>query len=277
MRILVGEAPFNASSRAANYGDGCFTTAQVSDGKVELLSLHIQRLQQAAKVLKYQLMQQDWESLSAHMKEVAGDIQQGIVKIVLCAEDGGRGYARSGEQTIAFVRGFQAEDIYASQRQTGITLQFSDFRLSNSGDLSGLKHLNRLEQVMAKTEPKEKQVFDLILCDEQGMLVETSSANLFWFNGKSWFTPELTKCGVKGVMRNHVVASLESNSTPIFEMAATSDILAKAHSIFICNSLMKVLPVTKIISQNGDWEMDYQLTEQLLELQGLVSHNLHEY
>ncbi|MBE1301108.1 MAG: aminodeoxychorismate lyase [Alteromonadaceae bacterium] len=275
MRILVGEAPFNASSRAANYGDGCFTTAQISDGKVELLSLHIQRLQHAANVLKYRIMQQDWDALVVQINEVAGQTQQGILKVVLCAEDGGRGYARIAEHALAFVRGFQSEDIYALQRQKGVTLQLSNFKLSNSESLSGLKHLNRLDQVMAKTEPKDKQVFDLVLCDEQGMLVETTSANLFWSNGKSWFTPELTKCGVDGVMRNHLLRLLSASGTSVYEVAAVAKVLKAAKAVFLCNSLMKVVPVTKLIGQNGEWEVEFN-RQPIQNLQKQVIHSLHE-
>lgn len=112
------------SDRATQFGDGCFTTARVIDGKVSLLSAHIQRLQDACQRLMISC--DFWPQLEQEMKTLAAEQQNGVLKVVISRGSGGRGYStlNSGPATrILSVTAYPAH--YDRLRNEGMTLALS--------------------------------------------------------------------------------------------------------------------------------------------------------
>ncbi|MEQ4939792.1 aminodeoxychorismate lyase, partial [Proteus terrae] len=139
-----------ANDRAAQFGDGCFTTARIQQGQVALLDAHLQRLQTTCE--KLQIPFHDWLTLSEEMQRLARPHAQGVLKVILTRGVGGRGYSTAGcvsPTRILSVSPFPAH--YARWREEGITLTQSPVPLGRNPWLAGLKHLNRLEQVLIRS------------------------------------------------------------------------------------------------------------------------------
>lgn len=233
-----------ASDRSVQYGDGCFTTARILNGRVVWLERHIQRLQRAARVLM--LPDIDWDLLSTEMQQAAEGKTSGVVKAVVTRGVGGRGYSPKG--CIAPVRMVMHTDYpahYDSWRRDGITLALSPIKLARSPLFAGIKHLNRLEQVMIRRHLDQHGADEALVLDTHDRLVECCAANLFWRRGKQVFTPDLSQSGVDGLTRRHIMKLLEQSDYQLQVVADPLDVLATADEVLICNALMPLISVNQ--------------------------------
>ena len=215
------------SDRATQFGDGCFTTARVIDGKVSLLSAHIQRLQ-----------------LEQEMKTLAAEQQNGVLKVVISRGSGGRGYStlNSGPATrILSVTAYPAH--YDRLRNEGMTLALSPVRLGRNPHLAGIKHLNRLEQVLIRSHLEQTNADEALVLDSEGWVTECCAANLFWRKGNVVYTPRLDQAGVNGIMRQFCIRLLAQSSYQLVEVQASLEESLQADEMVICNALMPVMPV----------------------------------
>jgi len=230
--------------RGLAYGDGIFTTAKIVNGQVVLLEKHIDRLRQGCQQLKIQtpLLCGLFEGLTEQLQTVAKDYPLAALKVMITTGSGGRGYSRAGlsdnaTNIIIMVSDFPSH--YKQMAQHGIELGDSKQQISSSPMLAGLKHLNRLEQVLLRTELDERCEDDLIVTNCFGNVIEATCANLFyWLNGQLC-TPDMSTSGVNGIIRQTL---LEKCSQIQVCQTALSD-LQQAQSMFICNSLMGIMPV----------------------------------
>lgn len=235
------------SDRGLQFGDGCFTTARVTDGKVDLLSWHIERLQQAAQRLM--LPSTDWMAFELEMVHAAESISLGVVKAILTRGCGGRGYSPAGcEHPTRIVARNNYPMHYLQWREQGISLALSPVPLGRNPLLAGLKHLNRLEQVLIRAYLDQTAADEALVLDTAGMLVECCAANLFWRKGKAIFTPDLSQAGVAGLMRRRVIALLAGSKYGLHFVSEPLDTLADADEVLVSNTLMPVLPVNTVQS-----------------------------
>ncbi|OSM99442.1 aminodeoxychorismate lyase [Lonsdalea populi] len=234
-----------ASDRSVQYGDGCFTTARVLNGRVVWLECHIQRLQHAALVLM--LPDIDWDLLSAEMQQAAEGKTSGVVKAIVTRGVGGRGYSPLGcEAPVRMVMHSGYPEHYENWRRDGISLSLSPVKLARSPLFAGIKHLNRLEQVMIRRHLDQQQEADeALVLDTHDRLVECCAANLFWRSGKQVFTPDVSQSGVDGLTRRHIMKLLEQSDYQLQVVAAPLDALAAADEVIICNALMPVMSVNR--------------------------------
>jgi 4-amino-4-deoxychorismate lyase len=231
------------TERGFTFGDGHFTTAKISQGKIELIDLHLERLQAANQRLAINDI--DLAKLKAELETIAKAYCLAVLKVVITAGSGGRGYSRQGadKSTIAYsIHEFPKH--YKSWQQTGIELEVATLKLGLNPLLAGLKHLNRLEQVLIKKELEQRQLDnnsldELLVCDHLGHIIETSSANMFWLKDNLWYTPKLDKAGVNGVMRQWLLSQIPN----VCEIEQPLAQLPSINAMFICNSLMQLVPV----------------------------------
>ncbi|KAB8313312.1 aminodeoxychorismate lyase [Erwinia endophytica] len=231
--------------RAIQFGDGCFTTARILCGKVVALGAHLQRLSLACERLLIRGV--DWDALRDEMLFAAATRVEGVLKVILSRGAGGRGYSASGcDRPTRIVSLSDYPSHYHQLRQNGVKLALSSIRLSRNPVLAGIKHLNRLEQVLIRTELEQTDADEALVLDTEGMLVECCAANLFWRKGKQVFTPDLTNSGVRGIQRQQVIQLLREQGTEVFEVRQPPQVLAEAEEVLITNALMPVLPVIQI-------------------------------
>ncbi|QIZ50783.1 aminodeoxychorismate lyase [Dickeya zeae] len=238
------EQQLPVSDRSVQFGDGCFTTARVAAGQVVWLDRHIQRLQQAAETLL--LPEVDWLRLRDEMQQAAAGRADGVVKVIISRGHGGRGYSTAGcHQPVRIVMQAPYPQHYVNWRQDGIRLAFSPVPLAQNAWLAGIKHLNRLEQVLIRTHLERSGADEALVLDTSGALVECCAANLFWRKGARVFTPDLSLCGVDGVARRHIMALLQPSAFELHVVSEPLETLADADEVLVCNALMPVIPVNQ--------------------------------
>lgn len=234
-----------ASDRAVQFGDGCFTTARIRSGEVELFSAHVERLQQGCERLL--ITGVDWPLLHDEMLRAAAGREEGVLKAIVTRGGGGRGYSAAGcgaPTRIVSVSAYPAH--YHALRETGARLAISPIPLSKNPLLAGIKHLNRLEQVLIRTQLEQTGADEALVLDTDAMLVECCAANFFWRIGEQVFTPDLTASGVNGIQRQQVMRRVIELGFTLREVRTGVEALAEAEEVLITNALMPVLPVRQI-------------------------------
>lgn len=253
MRIIPSATPISSSDRAFNYGDGVFTTLLVNEHQVELLPYHISRLEHDAAAIKLNI---DTHTLEAAIAEQVKAIKNAsadnaspkyVLKIHVSGGQAGRGYARS-EDSEALIRFSQHPypSHYDSLANKGVSVICAQTRLAIQPLLAGVKHMNRLEQVLVKHEVDEAGVNDAIVCDTQDNVIEASAGNVFFYFNEQWYTPSLKGSGVNGVVRQYLIDSLLNDNCALHVGEYDLSYLQNASAIVITNALMGVMPVQQI-------------------------------
>ena len=128
----------------------------------------------------------------------------------------------------------------------GVKLHLCEIRLSHQPRLAGIKHLNRLENVLARMEWDDANIADGLLLDAEGWVIEGTMANIFMRMGQRLVTPELSACGVAGLQRERILKHAPSlGLTPEIARFSLPSLL-QAEEVFLCNSLIGVWPVCQI-------------------------------
>lgn len=245
--------------RGLMLGDGCFTTLQIRDSALQLWPYHWQRLVECCQRLQLLLPAQD--VLVSHLKTMATGHHLACAKVVLTRGSGGRGYSSHGcnqQSELLTIQPFPEH--YLQWRQQGVKLGVCQQRLGSSSMLAGLKTLNRLEQVLLKDEIERSGWPEAIVLNEDGVVIECVTANLFWRRDCVLYTPDLSRCGVRGVMRAWVMEQMAALGLRVEVVAEPLSSMMKADEVFITNALMEVVPVTGI---NDAEYPDHALARQL--------------
>ena len=160
---------------------------------------------------------------------------------------GGRLYSRRGcGEPTRIVSLAPWPQHYSDLQQRGVSLRLSPVRLARNPQFAGIKHLNRLEQVMIRAHLDQTDADEALVLDTEGWVVECCAANLFWRQGSQIFTPDLSASGVDGIMRRSLMAQLAAAGQACQVIKSEPAQLLAADEVVICNALMPVLPVRQI-------------------------------
>lgn len=230
-----------AGCRALQYGDGVFTTLAVKNGQPQLWSLHLARLQLA--VTRLALPAPDWHVLTETVAQHAAQFTAPtVIKLLLSRGIGGRGYApHQCHHPIVYLYTAAMPD-YQHWQQHGLRVGVAKLRLAIQPALAGLKHTNRLEQVLLKQELAQTSFDDLLVVDQQQHLTEATAANVFYQWQGQWFTPPLHLAGVAGVMRQHIMANLAGCQERVLQVSDIKHVQA----MFLTNALLGIAPINSI-------------------------------
>ena len=132
---------------------------------------------------------------------------------------------------------------YDRLRNEGMTLALSPVRLGRNPHLAGIKHLNRLEQVLIRSHLEQTNADEALVLDSEGWVTECCAANLFWRKGNVVYTPRLDQAGVNGIMRQFCIRLLAQSSYQLVEVQASLEEALQADEMVICNALMPVMSV----------------------------------
>lgn len=237
------------SDRSFQYGDGCFTTILTKNGKPDLWPYHLDRMQQT--LARLEIEQPDWQLVYQWVTDIAFSKPLAGIKIHISRGLGGRGYSPEGlHQTQVTISRFDYPAHYPDWQQNGVSLAVCKTKLGLNPLLAGMKHNNRLEQVLIKAELNSLDAQDGVVLDIQGHVIETSMANIFWVSGSTLYTPKLTMSGVAGVMRRHIIDIAKDHSISVIEDEFELTDVMTADEIFICNSLLGIAPVTHLANEH---------------------------
>jgi 4-amino-4-deoxychorismate lyase len=194
----------SAADRGLQYGDGLFETMAVIGGQPRFWQGHMDRLNTGCEQLGIPLAPQS--VLLREVKTVAAGQQRCVVKIIFTRGTSGRGYLpRTPDKANRIVSSHAWPKDPGSLVETGIRTRICDLRLGIQPALAGLKHLNRLEQVTARSEWSDRSIHEGILLDHEDHVVSAISSNIFLVYSGRLLTPRLDRCGVRGVMRGAIL------------------------------------------------------------------------
>ncbi|MGE0372667.1 MAG: aminodeoxychorismate lyase [Gammaproteobacteria bacterium] len=245
---LINGRPGNSldvRDRGLLYGDGLFDTLAVRDGRPQFWERHMGRLLEGCQRLR--LAPADPSLLRAEADALCAGAVRGILKIVLTRGPGARGYRfDAGAPGTRILTLSAAADYPVRQYRDGIAVRLCTTRLGCNPALAGIKHLNRLEQVLARAEWDDPDIAEGLMRDAGGRIVEGTMSNLFAALDGALVTPRLDECGVAGVMRDVIIEWARDNGLAVAERDLVDADLRRADEIFLCNSLIGVWPVRRI-------------------------------
>ncbi|HET9444661.1 MAG TPA: aminodeoxychorismate lyase, partial [Steroidobacteraceae bacterium] len=196
--------PLNAvgvEDRGLQYGDGVFETALLAHGRVRFLEQHLRRLALGCERLG--IVAPAPAVLRSEVQRLCGSVERAVLKVIVTRGIGPRGYRPSARgNTTRIVALYPAP---ASPPTTRLALRWCETRLGRNARLAGIKHLNRLEQVLARAEWEDETIVDGLMLDTEGELVSGTASNVFLVREGMLVTPDLRFCGVLGVMRAEVL------------------------------------------------------------------------
>jgi 4-amino-4-deoxychorismate lyase len=178
------------------------------------------------------------EYIEARIAEAIGGCGAGVLKLLLTRGEGGRGYAPPVDAPPAWV--LSLHPLPASQR-SGLRLHWCETRLAAQPALAGIKHCNRLEQVLARAEADRSGCDEGLMRDMAGMPICATAANLLVFLDGRWSTPRVDACGVAGVLRGWL---LDQGVAEIAEHAPAA--VESADALALCNAVRGILPVVSL-------------------------------
>ncbi len=221
--------------RGLAYGDGVFETVLVFAHQAVWWPAHWARLARGAAALGIDLPQRGW--LEAELGPLLSSApENAVLKLILSRGAGGRGYAADPEIEPTLVLSVHAA---LAQPAGPLALRWCDTRLAVQPALAGLKHLNRLEQVLARAEWRAPDIHEGLMLDTEGRVACATAANVFAYIAGRWLTPRVDRCGVAGVARAWVLANVpgaaEAELTPVD--------VESAEALFLCNAVRGILPV----------------------------------
>lgn len=249
----VNSKPQNTVSvfdRGLAFGDGLFETMYINNGRIPLIEYHLHRLLSDAATL----------GIAITANEVMHDIELALselntkhsstyrLKYILTRGESDSGYAPNPRGSITRIMLLQSYDAGLNRllQQQGIKACTCQWRLSDQPALAGMKHLNRLDQVMARQEYLDSDCYEGLMLDQLGSYIEGTMSNIFAVtNTNEIITPQLNTCGVEGVMKRVVVEALVPEiGKHCFEAEITR--MDEFSEIFITNALIGIIPVIAV-------------------------------
>lgn len=239
--IADAEHAVALNDRGLAYGDGLFETMRVRDGRVRFLTSHMERLGEGCSRLGIELA---GEVLLDDIDAMCRAATDGVLKVIVTRGAGGRGYrpARSMKSN----RLLTMHDVPETAQQPTARVRWCSQRLSRNATLAGMKHLNRLEQVLAQREWDGESAEEGLLLDTEGELISATAANLFIVKQTTLLTPDLRFCGVRGIMRRQVLEAAAAIGLSFNEEPLWPHDLEEASEVFITSAVRGITSVVEL-------------------------------
>ena len=262
----------SARDRGLHFGDGVFETLSVDAGRALCLERHLVRLD--AGCARLRIPAPERVMLQEECARVCDGVERAVLKIIVTRGVGGRGYRAdpNGVPTRIVAR-YPWPRYPAHARTDGVAVGICSTRLGRNPRLAGVKHLNRLEQVLARSEDALGACPEGLMLDDRGRLIEGIMSNVFVRRGERLSTPDLSECGVAGIMRELVLEVSERTCGLVPEIVALGvEDLTTAEECFLTNSLIGIWPIKSVAGQAlRTGPAAHQLQELLTERGAIAS------
>lgn len=255
----VKSGVLDATDRGLMYGDGLFETLRIAHGKARHWRAHMARLSSGCTRLGISGL--DESALEAEANELIAAVESGVLKIVITRGSGDRGYRPPANcLPTRILQLHSAPDYPASFAAEGVSARICSTRLGRNAVLAGMKHLNRLEQVLARAEWRDPAVAEGLMLDTFGLVVSGTMSNLFFVLEGTLCTPDLAECGVAGVTRLRILEWAGAQNIPTRVARYTLEDFQASSEAFFCNSLIGVWPVRRC--EDMSWPLG-ELTQRV--------------
>lgn len=230
--------------RGLGYGDGVFETLLIADQTPLWWEAHLQRMARGAAVLG--IVAPDvasWErDLRGLLQAAPAELRQrSVLRLTLTRGSGGRGYAISAPCRPRRMLSLSPAPDVAAAAERGLRLRWCTLQLALQPMLAGIKHLNRLEQVLARKEWCDPAIDEGVLCSADGAVVSAVAGNLVWRDAQGWHTPPVDRCGIAGTCREW---GLRQRLWDQRECSRAQ--LQECEALLVCNSVRGILPVAAL-------------------------------
>ena len=233
------------TNRGLNYADGLFETLVVHNTRPRSWQAHMDRLNAGCERLGMEMPPQ--AVLLREVQTVSAGLTHAVVKIVLTRDGRGRGYTPPRNRpSNRIVSAHDYPNGVVELAREGVKAQICELRLALQPALGGIKHLNRLEQVLASAEIRDSSAVEGVLLDWEDHVISAISANIFLVIEDRLLTPRLDRCGVRGIVRGQILASFGHRCE---QRRIHVDMLWEADEVFICNTVRGIVPLTAINDQ----------------------------
>jgi 4-amino-4-deoxychorismate lyase len=233
------------ADRGLAYGDGLFETMAAADGTVRWLGHHLERLEDGCRRLS--IPTPDATAVRSEIAACCPPVGRAVVKLILTRGPGARGYGPPEPSQPTRILSISDWPSYPARNYSaGIAVRVCALRLAESEALAGLKHLCRLEQVLAQLELRGSGADQGLLLDHGGRVVGGTSSNVFAVRDGVLLTPALTRCGIKGVMRRVALETAAELGIAAAERDLTLADLQTADELFMTNALIGIWPVAQL-------------------------------
>lgn len=229
--------------RGFQYGDGLFETIAVRGRVPQLWDRHLSRLEEGCARLSIPLP--DVSRLRQEVLQAIGTHDRCVIKIIITSGTSGRGYRRQSSTSTRIIQRRSWPDHPETAVRQGVTVRWCRMRLARQPQLAGVKHLNRLEQVLARAEWQDEAAEGL-MCDSAGQVIEGTMSNLFLVTAGTLVTPDLSQSGVAGVMRAEVLDRAAELGIVTAVQPVSPAMVDAADELFLTNSLIGLWPVAKL-------------------------------
>ena len=230
------------ADRGLAYGDGLFETMKAERGSVIRFAWHYERLAEGCERLAFAAP--DAAVLEAEIAAHLPPGEDATVKLIVTRGSGARGYRPPSDPRPTRVLCIAPRRLPPPSHYThGIRMRTCRTRLAENPQLAGIKHLNRLEQVLAQLEIDVDAAEQGLMLDSSDRVVSGTTSNVFAIANGRIVTPDLSRCGIKGVMRRAVIAAAHELGLPIAEVTLSRAALQQADEIFVTNALVGIWPV----------------------------------
>ena len=234
--------------RAFQYGDGLFETVAIRSGEPRLWNYHLDRLTMGCERL--QIAVPDVQVLRKQLDHAVANSGESpaccAAKIVVSSGVSARGYARvTPTSARTYIGVFATLPVATNFYRDGVATRVCDTRLALFSATAGLKTLNRLEQVLARSECVADSAFEGLTLDARARLICGTMSNVFIVSNQTITTPSLHRCGVEGVMRRHAIETLRANDIAVDIRDVREDELYSSDEVFLANSQFGILPVRR--------------------------------
>ncbi len=231
--------------RGLQYGDGVFETMRVHGGRVRLLDYHLERLHAGLRRLK--IAGPSPGALRAELGRISDRASEGVLKLIVTRGSGPRGYRPSGCERCTRILTLHAlPRTVTAAASTPVRVRLCATPMGLNPDLAGLKTLNRLESVLARTEWRDARIWEGLMQDVDANIVCGTMSNLFLRRGSTLLTPLLDRCGVSGVMRRWILETAgELKLRAIVRRVRWQD-LSDAEEVFMSNAVVGLRSVAVI-------------------------------
>jgi 4-amino-4-deoxychorismate lyase len=248
LAVLIDGAPgerIPVTDRGLSYGDGLFETLALADAGPCLWGRHLERLDAGCRRLG--IAAPDHGMLRREAAQAIAGRNDGVLKIILTRGNGGRGYRPDpAARPRRILLCFPGPEYPASWAVEGVQVRFCATQLGRNPRLAGIKHLNRLEQVLARAEWANPAIAEGLMLDSEGLVIEGTMSNLFVERDGRLLTPRLDRTGVAGVVRTLVLEQARAQGIVCEERDLKPHELLAADALFLTNSLIGIWPVRRL-------------------------------
>jgi len=247
-----------ATDRGLHYGDGLFETIEVIQQQPVFFAQHLARLK--AGCLRLKIPFPESALLIAEVTQLCNHVEHGVLKIMLTRGTGGRGYRQpEAIHSTRYLAIHPYPNYPEPYQKVGIKARFCNTRLGINPLLAGIKHNNRLEQVLARSEWQDEYQEGLMLNIHE-QVIEGTMSNVFVVKNQQIYTPDLSESGIQGIMRQIILQQQDVEVTTM-----NADFILQADELFVTNSVIGVWPIIQLDNQSYSiGPVAKQVAEQLI-------------